>query len=160
MESINTFMVKDWELCFMFWHFPIPSIESMKEAKTALEKAIKKWKYNQTIFKYNRYWERQMYEQLDKMRWPKEQIRNKIKWHIYFIKDSLWFIKIWKSKDFNKRHKKYITENSQEIEVIKVIDSLDITWDERKYHDMFKSKRKNWERFELDKEDIYFIMSL
>jgi len=93
-------------------------------------------------------------EQFKKIR---EQKNISCQWAIYVIRDEKWKYKIWKTKSFKDRYKKYITENSGELEVAVNILCEDYDSRELEVHDMFKEKRIRGEWFELEENDIVTI---
>lgn len=95
-------------------------------------------------------------ENLQKEKWNYKRKINK--WYIYIIK-SWEYYKIWKTKNINKRSKKYITENPNEIEIVCIIESDDMDILEKEFHNKFKDKKHNREWFNLCDEDILFFKS-
>lgn len=86
-------------------------------------------------------------------------LKNPKKWFIYIIK-SWEFYKIWKTININKRIKKYITENPNEIEIIHFFETKDYDLKEKQLHDKFKQKNHNREWFKLNNNDVLFLKSL
>lgn len=139
------------------WTFPIPHIDELEMAIVEIWKIIKEFQTNNNIDRYN---EEQRIAINSEVEHMVKQAKPLIKWFIYFIQDSYWYIKIGKTVDIKSRLQKYISENSWEIKMIKYIKSEDYTSEEIKFHKMFENKRHKWERFLLDKNDIDFILSL
>ena len=91
---------------------------------------------------------------------PQKREKKKVNWVIYFIRE-VWgkLIKIGKTKDIKNRYRKYVTENSKEIEIIKIIEYDDYTSWEIWRHELFDNYRVRWEWFKLPKHEIEFIKS-
>lgn len=83
-------------------------------------------------------------------------------WYIYLIKDSLWFYKIWRTKNIDSRLYKYKTENSSKIELLHSYWAINYIDEEKRLHLLFSSKKLNEKRewFKLDDKDINYIKSL
>jgi len=74
-------------------------------------------------------------------------------WYVYFIKDSNWFVKVWKTNNKENRIKKYITENANPIDVLKIIQYEDYHKAEKRWHKILKQFNHNREWFNIS-EDI------
>lgn len=81
-------------------------------------------------------------------------------WYVYFIQDSNWFVKIWKTINIKNRTKKYITENANEIKLINKIYYNDYNKAEIMWHEFFENQRHNRERYKLNETDIRFISDM
>lgn len=83
-------------------------------------------------------------------------------WYIYLIRDSLWFYKIWRTKNIDSRLYKYKTENSSQIELLHTYWAINYIDEEKRLHLKFSNKRINEKRewFELGNEDVSYIKSL
>lgn len=122
--------------------------------------------YNRIIDIENKYWIVYRHRTLEEAFTALDNFNNKPKnnkktWYVYFIKDINWKVKIWKSKKPISRFKKYITENSEHIDVLHIIEYTEIDyWEaEKMRHKHFEDKNHNRERFNLETADIEYITS-
>lgn len=154
-----------WSLCMFNYHFVrclfpwsyedyIAEYERLKEICIEKEISLKRFgmpdtveEFSDTIYAY--------------FFWKKEKnTRKAISWYIYLIKDDKWFIKIGRSRSPRDRLKKYVTENSGEIILIKIFNVTDDVLAEKELLNYFKDKKHRSEWFKLNSEDIESIYLL
>lgn len=78
--------------------------------------------------------------------------------YIYIIESS-WLYKIGYTKNIDSRTKKYTTENPNETVLIHYFKTDDCTSKEKEIHTIFSKKRKKWEWFKLDKQDLSYLLT-
>lgn len=98
------------------------------------------------------------HEMLIKQRKELTKKIRKVKWYIYFIKDCHWHIKVWKTKEDKNRVRKYVTENSEPIEVLTLIEYEDYNLAEKRWHEILKDFNYNRERFKIPEEIVWMIL--
>ena len=107
-----------------------------------------------------------LYYMIDVFRWDiiernaNATIKRVVKEGYIYCIESNWYYKIWRSKNFKKRFKKYITENPNHVEVIHSYFSDNCIDEEQRLHMMFEEKNHNREWFKLNQADIEYIKSL
>lgn len=140
---------------FMYYHYK----EKIIDEYSNIDNIIKSNNLNPEY-----YWFSSLNNMIDKIYIKsKKDIKSKkiCKWYIYFIKDNNWYVKIWKTIDIKSRSKKYVTENSNKVEIIHNIyyDNIDYWEAERIRHNYFIKKHHNREWFKLDDNDVKYINS-
>src|SRR5690606_39352860 len=84
-------------------------------------------------------------------------LSEKIQGDLYIIRNEVWRYKIGKSKDVNNRIKIIESQGGIKAELIKRIENADFL--EFKIHELFKDKRYHGEWFNLNKEDLNFLLT-
>jgi len=84
-------------------------------------------------------------------------LSEKIPGDLYIIRNEVGRYKIGKSKDVNNRIKIIESQGGIKAELIKRIENADFL--EFKIHELFKDKRYHGEWFNLNKEDLNFLLT-
>lgn len=151
-----------WELQLSMWRWFIPKKNEIKEIIDFFQNMYDSYKDDSEIELYNKNLRKKIAEEMEEkyQKTLKERKPYAKDWYVYFVQDSHWFVKIWWSKNPEKRLSKFITENSWKIELIHQIYCDDRFKRESEFHNMFSEKRMNWEWFDLSDSDINKILSI
>lgn len=127
------------------------------------------WEHYETIFNANQYekkrwvypWEVRYEDIILEIEKTNSIIKNidRKEGYVYLIKCSEYY-KIWMTKNIETRVKAIISQNPHESELVHYYKCDYYSKEERRLHNMFKSKHYKWEWFFLDKEDVDYIKSL